>query len=660
MLRNNLFFFIPIIVLGSISGFFLPSAFGVEIPHVFIEQTTEQTHTGDTLWTDISGATIDSGNFTAGRKYLVFYDSYLAGDNINTGFGIRALHGSTAFDESQRSMEPSQTSYYKIAWFTVWTAVGGEGIKLQFQTETSIQEVKADTISLIAIEISEELTEGTDWDFNHNNTSIELDTNFEDHATITIQSADHDAGDTYLVMAYGQLDDTSGNTQGESRLERTGEATSTEPTLSQESEDNLIDIFLQFHLITFDLGAADNTFTVQGREDGSSTFNLAHSSVFALNLESFVDSAEIFNGTSLPLNTTDWADLINTLTMTPSQTGDVLILSSWVTDYGAASRLAESRMQIDNVDEPTGQTDYLATMASWDSTDFHSHPIATIEDLDTSLHTFDVDGDSPTTAPDQTAVNRQIVAFSMELVGAGGTTFEQDLDDLVTYGDFHNVTLCVGCATLPPLELDDLVTYGDDVSTLLLDEISTNMTDQVTYGDDVRLVIAIPSNMTDQVFYADFVNVTLNVGGAPGGPIIPTPGVTPQGLSLIEWIVYGFFAYGAMLMLMIGIVKEIPGTRTTSLLRIVFILPGIIGAGMLAGPYETIIFPTVDTVNAITLTTENFTETIITTSYIQLQNPVWIIFHYAIMAVMIIYTLSQVLTMLTTAPLEANRNKGNV
>ena len=274
--------------------------------------------------------------------------------------------------------------------------------------------------------------------------------------------------------------------------------------------------------------------------------------------------------------------------------------------------------------------------------------------LDTTEHTIEFES---ATAPNRPREDYSSTIFSMEL-STGVPPLTTNQDDLVTYGDFVNATFVP--QGIFNQDLDDLVTYGDDVSTLLLNEISTNVTDQVVYGDDVRLVIAIPSSMTDQVSYSDFVNATLNVGGAPGGPIIPVPGVTPQGLSLIEWIVYGFFAYGAMLMLMIGIVKEIPGTRTTSLLRIVFILPGIIGAGMLAGPYETIIFPTVDTVNAITLTTENFTETIITTSYIQLQNPVWIIFHYALMAVMIIYTLSQVLTMLTTAPLEANRNKGNV
>ncbi len=470
-------------------------------------------------------------------------------------------------------------------------------------------------------------------------------------------SGDHDAGDTYLVMSYATLQPASLTTQTESRIERSGEASSILPEGSIEGEDLADDRNLYFLSRTFDLGASDNTFDNDNRLDSGSGGNVSSSAIFALNLEKFTDSAQIHNATNEDYQATDWLDLINTLGITPTSQGDFFIIESHIEDFDSFRNI-QTRMQVDNVDQPTGQTALTIQDGLQDNTDEVTSSQFTMEDLTAALHTVDIDGDATTVGSH--AQQRQLTIFSMDGPGfsGGGSTFEQDESDQVVYGDFVNATFVA--AGLFTQELGDLVTYGDDVGTLLLNEISTNMTDQVVYGDDVTLVIAIPSNMTDQVFYADFVNATLNVGGAPGGPIIPVPGVTPQGLSLIEWIVYGFFAYGAMLMLMIGIVKEIPGTRTTSLLRIVFILPGIIGAGMLAGPYETIIFPTVDTVNAITLTTENFTETIITTSYIQLQNPVWIIFHYAIMAVMIIYTLSQVLTMLTTAPLEANRNKGNV
>ena len=180
MLRNNLFFFIPIIITGFSLGYFLPSVYADQIPFTFIEQTDEQTHTGDFVWTDIPGATIDSGNFTTGRKYLiltsVWFDSGSSGNNA----ALVVQHGSTNFTESFTSLESANSPrQYKITWFTVWTAVASEGIKMQQRLyENSGATVRSDQIKLLAIELSEELNEGTDWTFSHDSSSRSLDTTF--------------------------------------------------------------------------------------------------------------------------------------------------------------------------------------------------------------------------------------------------------------------------------------------------------------------------------------------------------------------------------------------------------------------------------------------------------------------------------------------------
>ncbi len=664
MLRNNLFFFVPFALAIGLLPFVFNDVFGAEIPHYNNTITTLicsgsscSSSDNPTVYTDIIGATIDSGNFTTGNKYLILLDGYIRMDGV-TRMDIQALHGSTVFPDSIQLGDRVGFEWATYSWFTVWTAVSGEGIKLQWKSSSANNDLRMDEYSLISIEISEDLTENTDWFYDNVTASTALTTSWSTSNNAEITFTPSETSD-WLVMTNDVLHTTSITSNYEHRINSTGTITEVQPEISREGESSSEELVKHLYR-PYTLDAESNTFTAESRNDAETSGTREFSKVFALNLENFVDNEYTWIEaqkayTGLVFNTNLDSD-----TITPTSEGDFFVTAGYVLDTPDISGFyTDHRIQVDNIDLIDGTTaeDYQKYNPA-DLTDEIRYSQTSILNLDTSAHTIDSDAGCFFGCSSRQAEDRNIVVFSMELVSSG-TVFEQDLDDLVTYGDFLNVTLDAGAVVFEQ-DLDDLVTYGDFISTLLLNEISTNMTDQVTYGDDVRLVIAIPSNMTDQVFYADFVNITLNVGGAPGGPIIPVPGVTPQGLSLIEWIVYGFFAYGAMLMLMIGIVKEIPGTRTTSLLRIVFILPGIIGAGMLAGPYETIIFPTVDTVNAITLTTENFTETIITTSYIQLQNPVWIIFHYALMAVMIIYTLSQVLTMLTTAPLEANRNKGNV
>jgi len=163
-----------------------------EIAHTFVEQATDQTHTGDTNFTDISGATITSGNFTATRKYFIFTGSQHTIDSNASDGGLKTLHGSTDFAESEDQLEPTTSNVrYRIMWFTVWTAITAEAIKMQHRTSASGSTVKDDTIVLLSIEISEDLTEGSDWDFNHDSSSRSLDNTFTTDATLTIQTADH-------------------------------------------------------------------------------------------------------------------------------------------------------------------------------------------------------------------------------------------------------------------------------------------------------------------------------------------------------------------------------------------------------------------------------------------------------------------------------------
>lgn len=118
--------------------------------------------------------------------------------------------------------------------------------------------------------------------------------------------------------------------------------------------------------------------------------------------------------------------------------------------------------------------------------------------------------------------------------------------------------------------------------------------------------------------------------------------------SIIEFGVYAFFAYSSMLMLIISTIKEVPMTRSLSIVRAIYLIPGIICAGILSFSGRDILIRTENITNLIKdlNTTETWTETISTTTEIELQNEVWITFHFLLFVVMTVYVVAQMLILL--------------
>jgi hypothetical protein len=116
-------------------------------------------------------------------------------------------------------------------------------------------------------------------------------------------------------------------------------------------------------------------------------------------------------------------------------------------------------------------------------------------------------------------------------------------------------------------------------------------------------------------------------------------------LSILEFGVYGLITYSSLLMLIISTIKEVPTERSGSVLRGIWLVPGIICAFILSS--SGIIIVTSDVTNTIVAvnTTEVWTETI--SSSISLQNPIWVTVHMLIFFVLIVYVIIQVLTLFT-------------
>lgn len=388
-----------------------------EIQHAFTTQATEQSSSSGT-YVDVTGAAITSGNFTAGKQYLLVVSAAVAEDG-NGLANVRVVHGSTAFSQSELIFLRSSTvkEYYAYSWGTVWTAVGGEGIKLQFSTNAGT--VYADNISLIAINLSDDLIEGTDWVFDDRPNDDTLSTTPKTGASVSMTPGT--GGNDWLVMSWAQIDASgTATTTASSSLIRSGEASSTTPTVSFQPL-SLSSVWQVPLVKVYTLAAASNTFSERSVAGGSAHVRL-NSAIFALRLNKFATHTFSQNDASVTLGTTSYGNLLGTASITPSVTGDVWGGSYFTFDKGGGIRQVDWRLQTDNASTPAGQTGrFDAADISVGSNDW-PNTLHVMQSLNTSAHTFDLDADTNVAASGSAALHRLVFAVTMELASAGGVT----------------------------------------------------------------------------------------------------------------------------------------------------------------------------------------------------------------------------------------------
>lgn len=102
-------------------------------------------------------------------------------------------------------------------------------------------------------------------------------------------------------------------------------------------------------------------------------------------------------------------------------------------------------------------------------------------------------------------------------------------------------------------------------------------------------------------------------------------------------------------MLIISTIKEIPNTRSSSIIRSIYLIPGMIAAAFLGQTGQNIVFNTILTNSTTTVSNSTTTWFEVTnqSNFIALQNPAWGYFHLLIMLVLFIFIINQVYNLLT-------------
>jgi hypothetical protein len=147
------------------------------IAHASRVNTTNQTTTSGT-YVDATNGDTASGNFTTGDKYLILAMAQFGLSSSFQMVRLRVVHGSTAFDDSEQEFaNSSSTRRTPYFWWTVWTAVSGEDINVQYCGNVAQGPTAAlDFIVLVAINLSDDVTENTDWAYAERATDDALTT----------------------------------------------------------------------------------------------------------------------------------------------------------------------------------------------------------------------------------------------------------------------------------------------------------------------------------------------------------------------------------------------------------------------------------------------------------------------------------------------------
>ena len=133
-------------------------------------------------------------------------------------------------------------------------------------------------------------------------------------------------------------------------------------------------------------------------------------------------------------------------------------------------------------------------------------------------------------------------------------------------------------------------------------------------------------------------------------------------ISILEYVVYALIGYSSFMILIVSTVKEVPDSRILSIVRSIYVFPGIIALMILASSGINIDVNTVSTNNLIKSinTTQTWTEATTQSNTIVLQNPVWSMFHWLLAITLIFYMIKQILNLLTKAPAQGVKEDNEV
>jgi hypothetical protein len=390
------------------------------LPHIsYIDGTVRSTTS--TTFVDVPSAAIASGSFIVGHDYIIKITARVQTSSVSaSNVDVQTLHGTTAWTQSWLSLEPdATTAWYPYFFQKRWTAVSGEGIKLQFRT-VGAATIQIDQISITVLDVTD-LVEGVDFMYAEEAATTNFGTSFAAFSTLANIPADTGK---WLATGFVRWQPTTLTVQPQTAMRYDGAVITQN---SAEGEDATNDRYIMALVSVIDTTGKAGTEDIEvGGFVASGTIIRGGSSVFALRLGVFKQSVTTVNAALLDASGTNYATNLATATLTPDETGDVFVIGYGVYELAASSSATcKTRIQAgpsaSQVDVITGTTtDARAEWEPWDSTEDGFSMQHGIISLNAVANVIDFDGSTSAAGAGRGFRDRCVCAFTLELSAAAG------------------------------------------------------------------------------------------------------------------------------------------------------------------------------------------------------------------------------------------------
>jgi len=393
-------------------------------------QVSTNRDTTSSTFADVAGNKIDAVNFTGSKKYLIIAYQNSSGDSntVESIWVVRSDSGDLSPYEitiEERGTLSRTDRNQTSGWVFEYTQPSTPTlVKTQFKNSDDSTIVRSNEAGILAIPVGD--LDAADFKFNEvNNVSSPV-------ALTTSLVTKADTGeftgttDIWLVIACAAWDVNATNTDTGFVLQRTGSASET-LTFSREGEATNE---RESHIVCW-VGtlttATNHRFFIQMNDSGPDNDHV-YSSVAAINLSKLsrdVSQTRTAGATATLNNSASWASAsptqLNSLTHTPTNTGDQIVIALAGFDTNNHSASTGVRMKDDGTTIPFNRDQQSMGAMSNDADDVRPYFFFDRRNMTNVAHTIIHEAfDDSTASGSSNARDRMVVAFSLEEPAVAG------------------------------------------------------------------------------------------------------------------------------------------------------------------------------------------------------------------------------------------------
>lgn len=319
---------------------------------------------------------VESASLTSGTTYYVICHALVEGNANARVFEwqlVDRTNGDAVLSNSTMKREPATSNACQSYSFVGRITAGSDGGGLAFeQKSAATKTVRTQYLSMLLLDVSN--LDSSDFFYANDSTGASHTATFVDRANLTVSSPTN--GDTYLMFGWVATDTNRVTINSEMRMQvtQTPEATLNAPLISYEGED-LTEVLNWWVCRPYTVTDNSTKFAIQTRDDDDSgTVNqYLESTIFGLRLNAFENFASGYTDAIKTTASADWLEL-QSVSLTPDTTGDVIVAASSVFDPDGAVRASYQRVQIDGTTKPNTQPENEFSAISNDATDLLGLP----------------------------------------------------------------------------------------------------------------------------------------------------------------------------------------------------------------------------------------------------------------------------------------------